>query len=79
MVAELKGDHPIIDLPVPTMISEDFAYMLEARPGCYFMLGNGDGPERKMLHTPDYDFNDDLLVIAAGQFSRMAEGFLAKA
>jgi hippurate hydrolase len=79
VAAELKGDHPIIDLPAPTMISEDFAYMLEARPGCYFMLGNGDGPERKMLHTPDYDFNDDLLVIAAGQFSRMAEGFLARA
>jgi hippurate hydrolase len=76
VAAELKGDHPIIDLPVPTMISEDFAYMLEARPGCYFMLGNGDGPERKMLHTPDYDFNDELTVIAAGQFSRMTEQFL---
>ncbi|MFZ5673723.1 MAG: M20 aminoacylase family protein [Pseudomonadota bacterium] len=79
VAAELQGDHPIIDLPVPTMISEDFAYMLEARPGCYFMLGNGDGPERKMLHTPDYDFNDELLVIAGAQFSRMAESFLAKA
>ncbi|HTN97901.1 MAG TPA: M20 aminoacylase family protein [Nordella sp.] len=75
---ELKGAHPIIDLAAPTMISEDFAYMLEANPGCYFMLGNGDGPERKMLHTPDYDFNDELLVLAAAQFSRMAERFLPK-
>lgn len=76
---ELKGAHPIIDLAAPTMISEDFAYMLEATPGCYFMIGNGDEPERKMLHTPDYDFNDELLVIAAAQFARMAERFLTNA
>lgn len=78
VAAELKGAHPIIDLGAPTMISEDFAYMLEVNPGCYFMLGNGDGPERKMLHTPDYDFNDELLVLAAAQFSRMAERFLPR-
>ena len=58
------------------MISEDFAYMLEAVPGCYFMLGNGVGRHGKMLHSPDYDFNDELLVIGAALWGRMVERFL---
>ena len=55
----------------PTMGAEDFAYMLQAKPGCYFFLGNGDGEHRSsghgmgpcMLHNPSYDFNDALLPI----------------
>lgn len=55
----------------PTMGAEDFAYMLQAKPGCYFFLGNGDGDHRSsghgigpcMLHNPSYDFNDELLPI----------------
>lgn len=55
----------------PTMGAEDFAYMLQAKPGCYFFLGNGDGDHRSsghgmgpcMLHNPSYDFNDKLLPI----------------
>ncbi|WP_119392395.1 M20 aminoacylase family protein [Taklimakanibacter lacteus] len=78
VAAELKGPHPIIDLPAPTMISEDFAYMLEAVPGCYFMLGNGAAEPRRMLHTPGYDFNDELLVIGASLWGRMVERFLPK-
>ncbi|OJY64804.1 MAG: amidohydrolase [Rhodospirillales bacterium 70-18] len=45
----------------PVMGSEDFAYMLEARPGAYIFLGNGKGP---YVHTPLYNFNDE--VIPAG-------------
>jgi hippurate hydrolase len=75
---ELGGRHPIIDLKASTMISEDFAYMLEAVPGCYFMLGNGNGPRQPMLHSPDYDFNDELLVTGAAMFGRLVERFLPR-
>jgi hippurate hydrolase len=47
-----------IDLKGPIMFSEDFAFMLEKVPGCYFGIGNGDS---KSLHDPGYDFNDGLL------------------
>ncbi|MGB0446730.1 MAG: M20 aminoacylase family protein [Pseudomonadales bacterium] len=57
----------------PTMGSEDFSFFLQAKPGCYLMLGNGDGQHRAhghgmgpcSLHNPSYDFNDQLLPIAA--------------
>jgi hippurate hydrolase len=47
----------------PSMTAEDFAFMLEARPGCYIWLGQG-GAGAPMLHSPTYDFNDT--VIPAG-------------
>ncbi len=46
----------------PLTISDDFAFMLEARPGAYILLGSGDGPG---LHSPSYDFNDALLPVGA--------------
>ena len=69
----------------PTMGSEDFAYMLQARPGCYVMIGNGDGTHRAphhgagpcMLHNPNYDFNDDLLPIGASYWVQLATRWLA--
>ena len=72
-------DAGVVDLDKPFMVSEDFAYMLEHVPGCYFMMGNGDEPDRKMLHDPGYDFNDDLLVKGAALWGRLVERFLAKA
>jgi hippurate hydrolase len=47
-----------IDLKGPIMFSEDFAFMLQVVPGCYFGIGNGAS---KSLHDPGYDFNDGLL------------------
>lgn len=76
VAAELQGDHPVIDMRAPKMISDDFSYMLEAVPGCYFMLGNGNEAHRKTLHSPDYDFNDELLVLGAAMWGRMVERFL---
>ena len=57
----------------PTMGAEDFSYFLQAKPGCYFLIGNGDGAHREgghgvgpcMLHNPSYDFNDDLIPLGA--------------
>jgi hippurate hydrolase len=51
-----KPEH--IDLKGPIMFSEDFAFMLEEVPGCYFGIGNGPS---KSLHDSGYDFNDELL------------------
>ncbi len=46
----------------PMMGAEDFSFMLQARPGCYMFIGNGDGPGGGcMVHNPNYDFNDAIL------------------
>jgi hippurate hydrolase len=68
-----------------TMGSEDFSFFLQAKPGCYFMLGNGDGTHREgghgmgpcMLHNPSYDFNDELIPVGASCWVRLAEQWLA--
>ena len=56
--------------------SEDFAYMLQQRPGCLVRLGNGSGENVPMLHTARYDFNDDNLTVGAAYWVRLAERFL---
>ena len=68
----------------PTMGAEDFAYMLQAKPGCYCFIGNGDGGHREaghglgpcMLHNPNYDFNDELIPLGATYWVRLAEAWL---
>ena len=65
----------------PTMGAEDFAFMLQAKPGCYVFIGNGEGAHRAgghglgpcQLHNASYDFNDDLLAIGASYWVRLAE------
>ena len=54
----------------PTMGGEDFAYMLQARPGAYIFLGNGDSTE---LHTDTYDFNDDIIPVGVSYWVRLVE------
>lgn len=58
----------------PMMAAEDFSYMLEARPGAYVFLGNGDTPG---LHHPAYDFNDDAIPYGVSYFVALAEAALA--
>ncbi len=43
------------------MTAEDFAFMLEVRPGCYVWLGQGEGEGTCMLHSPNYDFRDEVI------------------
>lgn len=65
----------------PTMGAEDFAFMLQAKPGCYVFIGNGDGDHRAgghglgpcQLHNGSYDFNDQLLPIGASYWARLVE------
>ena len=52
------------------MGSEDFAYMLEARPGAYLFLGTGPGAG---LHHPAFDFNDEAAPVGATFFARLVE------
>ncbi|MEP7180818.1 MAG: M20 aminoacylase family protein [Betaproteobacteria bacterium] len=63
--------------PVPEMGSEDFAFMLEAKPGCYVWLGSGRGAQTPGLHNPHYDFNDDALAVGASYWVTLAEQQLA--
>jgi hippurate hydrolase len=65
----------------PTMGAEDFAFMLQAKPGCYVFIGNGDGEHRSgghglgpcQLHNGSYDFNDQLLPIGASYWVKLVE------
>ncbi len=69
------------------MGAEDFSYMLQAKPGAYVFISNGDGQHRDMghgggpctLHNPSYDFNDDLIPLGATMWVRLAEAWLAQA
>ena len=60
----------------PMMFSEDFAYMLEKVPGCYFMLGASEDPNMPFLHDAAYDFNDRLIVPGALAFVQLVEAYL---
>jgi hippurate hydrolase len=57
----------------PTMGGEDFAYMLQARPGAYIWLGQGGGPSGCFLHNPRYDFNDAVIPLGAGYLAALVE------
>ena len=54
----------------PIMPAEDFSYMLEARPGAYMFLGNGDTP---MCHHPAYDFDDEAIPVGCSWFAELVE------
>ena len=84
VMAEVVGTGRVLEQE-PTMGAEDFAYMLQAKPGCYAFLYNGDGSHRDLghaggpctLHNPSYDFNDALIPLGATYWVRLAEAWLA--
>ncbi len=63
---------------VPTMGGEDFAYFLQSCPGAYIALGQAKSDKAPGLHSPHYDFNDDVLPVGAAYWVRLAEKWLAK-
>ena len=56
----------------------DFAYMLAAQSGCYAWLGAGPATPGKLLHQPNYDFNDALLPLGVRYFVSAVETVLGK-
>jgi hippurate hydrolase len=64
--------------PEPSMGAEDFAFMLQQRPGCYIWAGNGPDEGDRLLHNPKYDFNDDLIPVGAAYWVRLVENLLPK-
>jgi hippurate hydrolase len=60
----------------PVMGSEDFAFMLQVKPGCYVFIGNGPGDGGCLLHNPHYDFNDTILPLGASYWVRLTERLL---
>jgi amidohydrolase len=59
--------------PAPAFTSEDFAFMLQQRPGAYLWLGQGRQPDDVPLHHPSYDFNDDALASGVRWFVAVAQ------
>jgi len=86
VMRELVGDERVQEFE-PTMGAEDFSYFLQARPGAYFVIGNGDGAHREhghglgpcTLHNPSYDFNDHLIPLGATLWVQLARRWLAPA
>lgn len=75
---EVLGRENVVADCVPIMASEDFGYMLQAKPGCYLLLGNGgEGSGGCGLHSPDYDFNDEILPLGADIWVKLVETQLA--
>jgi hippurate hydrolase len=74
IAAEVVGEGNVsTDIP-PVMGAEDFAYMVEARPGAFIFIGNGDSAG---LHHPAYNFNDDAIVYGSSYWIRLVETQLA--
>ena len=70
---EIAGQGGVRETP-PLMGAEDFAYMLEARPGAFIFCGNGDSAG---LHHPAYDFNDEAIVYGTSYWIKLVENTLA--
>jgi hippurate hydrolase len=76
---EVVGAENVERNPPLIMASEDFSFMLEKVPGCYFNIGNGAGEGTCEVHNPGYDFNDEALPLGATVFARLVETRLAAA
>ncbi|MFT4195681.1 amidohydrolase, partial [Ottowia sp.] len=63
--ASLVGEDKVDTNMPPAMGSEDFAFMLQKRPGAYIIIGGGEGANDPPVHNPYYDFNDAILPLGA--------------
>jgi hippurate hydrolase len=74
IAGEIAGEANVNTDMTPIMGAEDFAYMLEARPGAFVFIGNGDSAG---LHHPAYNFNDDAIVFGTSYWIKLVETTLA--
>lgn len=86
VMADIVGAERAL-LQEPSLAAEDFAYMLQAKPGAYVFIANGDGEHREAghglgpcnLHNPSYDFNDNLIPLGATYWVRLVQRWFAQA
>jgi hippurate hydrolase len=76
VAADVFGPEKVLTDILPSMGAEDFAYMLNEKPGCYVWLGNGPGTGGCTLHNPHYDFNDELLALGASYWVNLVRSWL---
>ncbi|MDP1525733.1 MAG: M20 aminoacylase family protein [Rhodocyclaceae bacterium] len=69
----VEGDQQVLTHLKPSMGAEDFAYLSRVVPGCYVWLGNGPGEGGCMLHSPHYDFNDQIIATGIRYWVRLVE------
>jgi amidohydrolase len=74
IASEIVGQERVDADFAPMMGAEDFAYMLQERPGAFIFVGNGDSAG---LHHPAYDFNDEVIPVGTSYWVRLAETALA--
>ena len=67
------GENCVNQQPTPSMGSEDFAFMLQEKPGCYIWIGNGSSENSCLLHNPHYDFNDEILPVGVAYWVKLVE------
>ena len=72
----IAGVNGVNQHPTPSMGSEDFAFMLQEKPGCYSWIGNGSSGNSCLLHNPHYDFNDEILPIGAAYWAKLVDHVL---
>jgi amidohydrolase len=70
VAAQVVGRERVATSVPPVMGAEDFSYMLEARPGAFIFVGNGNSPG---LHHPQYNFNDDVIPFGTSYWVRLVE------
>ena len=87
VMVDILGEDKVL-AQEPTLGGEDFAYMLQAKPGAYCFIANGSGAHRGSyaggghdagpctLHNPHYDFNDELIPLGATYWVRLVESWL---
>jgi hippurate hydrolase len=74
VASEVAGEGNVNGNAAPMLGAEDFAFMLEQKPGAFIFIGNGDSAG---LHHPAYNFNDDAIVYGTSYWIRLAETQLA--
>ena len=72
----IAGVNGVNQHPTPSMGSEDFAFMLQEKPGCYSWIDNGSSENSCLLHNPHYDFNDEILPIGAAYWAKLVDHVL---
>jgi hippurate hydrolase len=72
----VAGEQCVNTAPIPSMGAEDFAFMLQQKPGCYIWIGNGSSQGNCLLHNPNYDFNDEILPLGAAYWVKLVENEL---